>query len=130
MTTQAPRILVIDDDYLIAMDTEYLVERCGCAVVGPCATVDDGKAAVRNHDLAAAVCDINLADGEDIWPVAEQLRKRGVPVIFASGCSRDQMPEGYESCTLLTKPLSLARLRQALAEIGIVDGKKAAASPQ
>jgi CheY-like chemotaxis protein len=112
-------VLVVEDNLLIAMETEYLVEQCGCAVVGPAANVGDAVGFAGYAGLDGAVLDINLGP-EQVWPVADLLEERGVPFIFATAYGSGGMPERFADRTVLNKPLALHRLRQALTEVGTI----------
>jgi CheY-like chemotaxis protein len=114
-----PRILVVEDNALIAMDVEFLVEECGCAVVGPAGTVGEALEAIRHAPPDGAVLDINLGD-ERVWPVADCLAARAVPFVFASGYGRSEVLERFSGRRLLTKPLTLEILREALDQIGVI----------
>ncbi|MPY68643.1 MAG: response regulator [Alphaproteobacteria bacterium] len=116
-----PRVLVVEDNLLIAMETESLVEECGCAVVGPAASVSEALHVAGYTGLEGAVLDINL-DRERVWPVAEVLKERGVPFVFATAYSGAEVPERFMHHTLLTKPLERDSLLEALREIGTISG--------
>jgi DNA-binding NarL/FixJ family response regulator len=72
------RVLIVEDNVLIAMEMEYIVGDCGCAVVGPVSNVASGLEAVRQTEIDGAVLDVNLGD-ERVWPIAEVLDERGIP---------------------------------------------------
>jgi CheY-like chemotaxis protein len=112
-------VLVVEDNLLIAMETEFLVAQCGCAVVGPAASVSDALGFAVYTGLDAAVLDINLGR-EQVWPVADLLEERDVPFVFATAYGAADVPERFADRTLLDKPLALDPLREALIEIGIV----------
>jgi len=116
-----PRVLVVEDNLLIAMDTGFLVEECGCAVVGPAGSVSEALDVARHHRLEGAVLDINL-DHERVWPVADVLEAHGVPFVFATAYNGADVPERFTHHTLLTKPLARESLREALRDIGTIDG--------
>jgi CheY-like chemotaxis protein len=114
-----PRILVVEDSLLIAMEVEDLAAQCRCAVVGPAGSVVAALAAVREEPLDAAILDINLGD-ELVWPVADALAARDVPFVLATGYSAMDVPDRFRRWPRLTKPLSLEPLCDALAQIGAV----------
>lgn len=113
-----PRILVIEDDVLIAMDVEYMVGECGCVPVGPVSNVEAGLLAVRQNDLDGAVLDVNLG-GERVWPVADLLHEHGVPFVIATGYSTMEVPERFKQCQVLHKPLTEVALFAALDALGL-----------
>jgi CheY-like chemotaxis protein len=110
-------VLVVEDNLLIAMETEFLVEQCGCAVVGPAASVSDALGFAGYTGLDGAVLDINLGH-EQVWPVADVLEARGVPFVFATAYGAADVPERFADRTVLNKPLALVSLREVLIEIG------------
>lgn len=77
------RIMVVDDDLLIAMDLEATLQQFGYTVVGPFARLDAALSAV-SEDLDGAIVDLNLR-GEDSFPLLERLAQAGVPAIVCSG---------------------------------------------
>jgi DNA-binding response OmpR family regulator len=79
-----PRILLVEDELLIADLVETFVEDAGCEVVGPYGTVCEALEACQHVKADAAIVDLVL-HGEFAYPVAEMLAKRGIPFGFASG---------------------------------------------
>jgi DNA-binding response OmpR family regulator len=73
MTSARPRILLAEDEFLVALSTTDLLEDAGCEIVGPVSRVALGRGLALSETLDAAVLDINLA-GEMAWPIAEALR--------------------------------------------------------
>ena len=114
-----PRILIVEDGYLVAMEMKSAVERCGGAVVGPLASVRSALEAARQTTLDGAVLDVNLGD-ERVWPVAEFLKQQGVPFVFATGYSAAEVPPRFKETPVLAKPVALDALRRALAEMGLI----------
>ncbi|KLJ01321.1 response regulator [Luteimonas sp. FCS-9] len=111
-----PRVLVAEDEYMLAMHLHDGLCARGFAVVGPVATLDAALALVeREPDLDAAILDVNL-DGEKSYPLARRLRQTGVPFVFASGYDRDLLPGEFADAAHCLKPIDLA---QALALLGL-----------
>jgi len=107
------QILIAEDETLIALELRDAVEELGCRVLGPAYTLDQARA-LMTEDAAidAAVLDVNLG-GQEIFPVAEILRGRGVPIIFTTGYSR--LPEEKtRGAPVLRKPLARGELAAAL----------------
>ncbi len=80
----APRILVVEDEFLIALDLEVTLETAGYRVIGPALNVSAALQLLKADRPDAAILDVNLA-GERVTPVAEALRAMSVPFILASG---------------------------------------------
>lgn len=86
----APRVLVAEDEALIAMDLEMSLVDLGCAVLGPAATVADALALLLRERPDAALLDLGLPDGFAA-PVAEALARAGVPFALLTGRSADEL---------------------------------------
>ncbi|AOH83213.1 hypothetical protein AWL63_03710 [Sphingomonas panacis] len=99
------RILVVEDEYLIADDVCAALVAAGAEVLGPCPTVEAAAAMVAHEArIDAALLDINLR-GDPVFPVADALAARGVPFAFATGYDRWAIPSRFEAVALLEKPL-------------------------
>lgn len=99
------RVLLAEDEFLVALTTIDLLESIGWEVVGPTAHLASALRLARSEPLDAAVLDIDVA-GEMIWPVAEALRHRGVPFVFLSALSaRNAVPPLFADAPHLAKPL-------------------------
>ncbi|WP_395945598.1 response regulator [Brevundimonas sp.] len=108
------RVLVVEDESLVAMLLETILEDMGCTPVGPVANIDDGEAMARDTaDLDAALLDVNVA-GRQVFPVAEALRARGVPFVFSTGYGEGGLPEEWRGNTTIQKPFTEAAVRDAL----------------
>lgn len=97
----AVRVLVVEDEPVVAMCLEDMLDAIGCTPVGPVARLDEGLALARSASFDVAILDINLS-GERSTPIAALLRDRGIPFAFASGYGSP--PEGFEDSRLLGKP--------------------------
>ena len=107
----ALRVLVVEDEPVVAMCLEDILEGLGCETVGPVARLAEGLALAENEALGAAILDINLG-GERSTPIAEALRRRGVPFAFASGYGT--CPEGFDGPPMIEKPYREAEVVAAL----------------
>lgn len=97
------RILVVEDEALVAMLVEDALLDAGATVIGPAATVAEALALLETEDPAAAVLDLNLA-GEPSTPIADALTSRGVPFVVATGYGAEGLPEGHAEVPVLAKP--------------------------
>lgn len=102
--SQAPLILVVEDDLLIAMDLVDELEVAGINVAGPARTVQDALRMVEAQPIDAALLDVHLHD-EVSYPVADALLKRGVPFVFLSGHAATALPAQFRECLILQKPV-------------------------
>jgi CheY-like chemotaxis protein len=125
MTEQQPlnglRILVAEDNVFAAMELEATLLSCGCRPVGPAATVDQALRLARDEALDGAVLDVNLRD-RPVFPVADELIKRGVQIIFATGYDDGYaFPDHLAGCARLRKPYFEHELKRRLVQT-FVDG--------
>jgi CheY-like chemotaxis protein len=97
------RVLIVEDQMIIAMEIEDVLLELGCVVVGPIGTVDAALALARKEALDAAILDVSL-DDEKVFPVAEMLQARGIPFIFSTGYGEAALPEKWRTPLRLSKP--------------------------
>lgn len=107
------RILVVEDNYYLAIDAKQALEAAGARVLGPCGSADEARRRIADGGLDAAVVDINLGHGAT-WDVATDLRAHGVPFVVLSGYDRGAAPPDLEAAEWLEKPAGGARLVRAL----------------
>jgi CheY-like chemotaxis protein len=113
--TAGKRILLVEDEYLIAQDMAYELRRLGLDVVGPFPGVAPALEALETTVVDGALLDINLG-GESVYPVANLLVARDVPVIFTTGYDGDEIPAAYAAIERCSKPVTRAALAQAVAQ--------------
>lgn len=111
---QGLRVLIVEDEPVVAMCLEDILETLGCQTVGPAGRLAEGLVLAEREALGAAILDINLA-GERSMPIAELLRRRGVPFAFASGYGA--APEGFETLPMIEKPYRATDIDAALKAI-------------
>ena len=108
------RVLVVEDESLVAMLLETILEDMGCTPVGPASNIDDGAAMARDTtELDAALLDVNVA-GRQVFPVAEVLKARGVPFVFSTGYGEGGLPDEWRGNPTIQKPFTEAAVRDAL----------------
>src|SRR3546814_6645 len=110
------RILIVEDEILIAMETEAQLEAMGCEVVGPAPTVDAAIRLVEDSGMDAALVDANLA-GNPVHELAAVLAQKRIPFAFATGYGRDGLPSGFDDVPVLAKPFSPASLRRTVLDL-------------
>lgn len=111
------RILLIEDDYLLAFELRNELVRRGAQVIGPFAKVDLAWDLARSaRSLDAAVVDINL-HGEFSFPVVDELIRRDVPVIFWTGYDADVLPYRQRHVTRVLKPASVVTIADTLSSM-------------
>jgi DNA-binding response OmpR family regulator len=107
------RVLVADDEPLIAMDLAEELEAAGAFVLGPASTIEDAMALFTSGRVDAAVLDIQLGD-ELIYPLADRLAVDGVPFVFITGCQTATIPEAYADVPVCDKPFPSNSVAAAL----------------
>lgn len=109
------RVLLVEDNVIIALDLAELVRETGAEPVGPVASVADALAELGRGGVEAAILDINLGE-EDTLAVADELERRRIPFAFATGYSpQDILPPARAGTPVLAKPYSGAEVRDVLA---------------
>lgn len=110
------RVMVLEDDVLIAMDMEDFLLAEGCQVVGPISNVEAALETVETGELDGAVVDLNLR-GELSVPVIEALKSRGLPVIVCSGYAElTGVQDMLKDVPMVPKPCDFQALSRLLAE--------------
>lgn len=110
------RVLVVEDEYLVAILIEQILVSAGCIVIGPVPRLRDALDAVDHDDYDTAVLDVNLA-GERIDPVADALSERHVPFMFVTGYGANALPREYAERPHICKPFRMAELLGALSSV-------------
>jgi CheY-like chemotaxis protein len=108
------RILVVEDEMLVAMNIEDMLLALGHEVAGIAGRLVPALALATEGDFDLAMLDVNLA-GETSFPVADVLRDRGIPFVFATGYGIDGIREDYRAAPVLQKPFRAGELAAALA---------------
>ncbi|MFQ6162705.1 response regulator [Sinorhizobium meliloti] len=108
------RVLVIEDDGLIAMDISDTLDQLGHVVVGPMRTVESALATIDNQVVDLALLDVNLSNGETSYPIAEVLSKRGVPFAFLTGYGEADLDGSFRGQPVISKPIGEKILSETL----------------
>jgi DNA-binding response OmpR family regulator len=106
-------VLVVEDDYFIAVEMCSALRAAGAEVIGPARDMETGLAAVRDELVDCAVLDINLR-GRLAFQIATELRARRVPAIFATGYDASMIPAELADVIRLEKPVDMAALCRAV----------------
>jgi CheY-like chemotaxis protein len=97
------RVLIVEDELLVALLIEDFLAELGCSTLGPCGSVAKAMDAARTEVFDLAVLDVNLA-GEKVYPVAEVLAQRHIPFVFLSGYGDEAIPAGRSGWRVCAKP--------------------------
>ena len=96
------RVLIVEDEAVIAGLIETILGEAGYSIVGPVATLERALATIERERLDAALLDVRI-NGHDAFAVADVLMARRIPFIFVSGFTRKHMPPGYRHCAYIAK---------------------------
>lgn len=108
------RILVIEDEFMIADELQTELSDAEAIVLGPAGTVKDAFDLIQSEpDIDGVILDLNL-HGESAYPVADLLVERGVPFVFTTGYDVATIPSRFSDVMRCEKPTSIKRIVQAL----------------
>jgi two-component system, response regulator PdtaR len=118
----AARVLVVEDEFFIALDLSDRLQEAGFLVAGPAAAVEEAMRLLDEAPCDVAVLDIHLGPRETSEPVAIELKARGIPFLTVTGFTHEQRPIAYGRAPLLLKPVRgdelLATLKLCLDDPG------------
>lgn len=113
-TTAMPRVLLVEDEYLIRMLLEDMLADLGYAIAEAVGTIAEASQIAAAGAFDVAILDVNV-DGEEVYPVADILAQRGLPFVFVTGYGENSLPAKYRSRPALQKPFQSEQLRSTLA---------------
>lgn len=117
------RILVVEDEALLALDLRFALEDRGASVVGPCYRLSTALRTAVGGGIDAAVLDVDLA-GEAVFPLADLLQKANVPFVFHTGRHNPQtLGEAYRGIPVCPKPADPGTVADTLSAL-LKDGRK------
>ncbi len=99
------RVLLVEDEYLIAIDMKRMLEAHGCEIVGAAASVEAARAILNTAELDLAILDVGLTDGA-VYPLIDDLERRRVPYAFATGYDPAALPASEANTPRLEKPVN------------------------
>lgn len=115
-TLRGLNVLVVEDNGLLCCVLEETLREAGCEVVGPYARLPEAMQAAMSERIDVALLDINVR-GQLVSPVAEQLRRRGVPFVLTSAYQAQDLPRTLQSAAQLRKPYTDSDLLERLASV-------------
>ena len=111
------RVLIVEDELVIAMELEEVLKCLGCIALDPAPTIRQALRALEGERPDVAVLDVNV-QGERITPVAEALQERGIPFLLVSGYGSERLrDEPLQDAAHLRKPVEARQLASALLEV-------------
>lgn len=108
------RILIVEDEMMVVLDLEDMIREMGHVVAASAMRIEAALDYARSGDFDVAILDVNVA-GRMSFPVAEALRARGIPFIFATGYGASALPEEFRDQVILHKPFRISDLTRELA---------------
>jgi len=120
-----PRLLVVEDSYLLLLPLELMCETLGWQIVGPAIRLDQALEMARTETFDAALLDVNL-NGEMAWSVADVLKARGIPFAFSTGYDQtDMLPAHLVGTPVFAKPYRIAYIEKQLRQMMTAGAKPA-----
>lgn len=114
MPLNGRKILVVEDEYLVADDLAALLREAHAEVIGPASSLPKAiRLAADSELIDAAVLDINLR-GVSVFPLVEELKARGIPLMFLTGYGENNIPPDYAGVMRCEKPMGTANVVEAL----------------
>jgi CheY-like chemotaxis protein len=113
-TLRGRRVLIVEDEYFIAQDLVQALEELGAVVIGPVGNPDDALAAIDPIRCDAAILDLNMM-GQVDFRVADELQRRRLPFVFATGYDAGIIPPHHQSVERFEKPYDAVDIGKRLA---------------
>jgi CheY-like chemotaxis protein len=110
------RVLVVEDEPLVAMEIVSRLAEAGCEVIGPAGTVEKARSLIEASELDGALIDANLA-GNPVDEIAAALTRRDVPFAFVTGYGREALPAGFRDAAMIAKPFTEKELIATIGQI-------------
>ena len=117
MTSAGRRVFVVEDEALVLINLEDILEQLGWNVAAQAMRLSEAEQLATSVEaIDVALLDVNLG-GARVFPVAQILRERGVPILFATGYGRDGLPPEWDDHAVIVKPYSQTEVEQALGRL-------------
>ena len=116
MNLHEHRILIVEDEIVVAMDLISIIRDAGAEVVGPAMSVREALRLIASHEIIAAILDVNLGK-EDSLPVAQCLEAAGIPFVFHTGNGDKLSPNLWPHAPIIKKPAAPEKLIAAVAAV-------------
>lgn len=106
-------VLVVEDEFVIALDLAQTLRDLGCSVLGPAASVAEALALLSSARPDVALLDVHMEDGM-VTPVARRLAQAGVPFVLTTADDEARLDPALKDAAILPKPYSARAIRQAI----------------
>lgn len=117
MEPSRKRVLVIEDNSILAVALEETLLHLGHAIAGTAQSLDEGVRLARHADMDFAVVDVDL-HGRDAFPIVDVLHERGIRFVLATGLPHDEIPPPYDKSAIVSKPYDMRELERAITSAG------------
>jgi CheY-like chemotaxis protein len=107
------RILVVEDEMMVAMLLEGILKDFGCVVIGPAGRLPEAIRLAESEVIDGALLDLNI-DGDEVYAAAEKLAERDIPFAFITGYRAKHLKELYRDRPVLQKPFTIPQLERVL----------------
>lgn len=121
------RVLVVEDEGLVAMLVEDMLADIGHEVVAVASRMEEALNAAKIGTFDLAIIDVNL-DGRPSYPIADVLKERGIPFVFATGYGANGLDPKFADAPVLSKPFVMADLQKLLPGL-VAGGSSISAKP-
>lgn len=112
------RLLIVEDEALVAMMIHDVMHDAGAQVIGPAVTIERALAEIAGNTIDCALLDVNLA-GQRVDRVADELIRRGIPFIFLTGYGQSGIAERFPQIPVVAKPFEDENLLQIVSDMVI-----------
>lgn len=109
------RVLIVEDEAMIAMLLQDMLEEIGCVVAATAGVLDEAVQAAEDGELDLAILDVNLG-GSETYPVADVLRRRGIPYVFSTGYGASTLRADHQGQPTLQKPFVERELQRCVVD--------------
>lgn len=111
------RVFVVEDETLVLIDIEDCLADAGATIIGPAMNLAQAvQIAESEQEIDIALLDINV-QGEQVFPAAEILRRRNVPILFASGYGKSSLTGEWSEMPVAPKPYAMSEVVATLAKL-------------
>lgn len=111
------RLLIVEDEFLLAEELRAELEDAAAIVLGPAGTLEEALGLIESEPrIDGAILDVNLG-GQQAFPAADLLAERGVPFVFTTGYDASILPSRFADVIRCEKPVNIARITRAMARL-------------
>jgi CheY-like chemotaxis protein len=113
----ASRVLIVEDEFVIALDLSYQLEEAGYEVCGPASKTAAALELIEKDAPDLALLDVNLGKGETSWDIARVLTTRQIPFAFLTGYPGTVLPADLVDAPILAKPCQFNLVQEAIGKL-------------